>query len=557
MPPYSLRQEAQVERPNGGPPSPPHASEVDALEELGEAIAVLAAHIHAATARFLTLVAEFDRRRGWEVAGHRSCAHWLAARVGIDLGTAREKVRAARRLEELPKTRAAMARGELSFSQVRALTRVATPENEVTLLELGRGLATHRLEQMVRGWKMGSRETEAEREQARLDSRCFSLAPDASGMYVVRGRLPPELGILVMRAIEAAGDVLFREEHRKGERKDTGQRRDGPTPGENTAAAVDPEAAVRDAARRRADALGVLAEIALARGLGQESSECTCREGRVGEGHESPGVQTGRAGRCSCVFPLPLSGSGAERYQVVLHVDEGTLLGEEDEAEANRGTGASPGADTGPVVASAYGRSEFSDGTRVSPETSRRISCDSGLIPMIHGVDGGIIGVGRKRRTVSPALRRALEARDRGCRFPGCGSRYTDAHHVRHWAEGGPTDLDNCLLLCRHHHRLVHEGGWTIQWWGKGRPAFVDPRGQTHVHTGWIPGTPLPDPQEDASPSRVRIPDPDPVEELMAANRRAGTEADGWTPTPQWPREEDVPDEIHLPALEAIGEALS
>lgn len=125
----------------------------DLIEELGDEIATLSAHIHAATHRLLTLIARFDKLRGWEVAGHRSCAHWLAARIGIDLGAAREKVRAARALEALPQTSAAMARGELSFSQVRALTRVANTDSEGDLLELARGTTTAQLERMVRAWK--------------------------------------------------------------------------------------------------------------------------------------------------------------------------------------------------------------------------------------------------------------------------------------------------------------------------------------------------------------------------------------------------------------------
>ena len=88
--------------------APDPFTDADALEELEEEIAVLAAHIHAAEHRFLVLVAEFDRRRGWELGGHRTCAHWLAFRTGLDLGTAREKVRAARALVSLPLTSAAM-----------------------------------------------------------------------------------------------------------------------------------------------------------------------------------------------------------------------------------------------------------------------------------------------------------------------------------------------------------------------------------------------------------------------------------------------------------------
>jgi hypothetical protein len=104
-----------------------------------------------------------------------------------------------------------------------------------------------------------------------------------------------------------------------------------------------------------------------------------------------------------------------------------------------------------------------------------------------------ILSVGRKTRTISPALRRALEIRDQGCRFPdqgpvalgARGCAFTDAHHVRHWADGGETSLANTLLLCRHQHRLVHEGGWSIRWIGEGNPVFVDPRGGQRFDGGW------------------------------------------------------------------------
>jgi len=105
-------------------------AEQDALLDLGDEIATLAAHIHAATYRLLMLIARFDVLQGWEAGGHRSCAHWLAFRTGIDLGAAREKVRAARALLSLPQISASMAKGELSFAKVRALTRVAKPGSE-------------------------------------------------------------------------------------------------------------------------------------------------------------------------------------------------------------------------------------------------------------------------------------------------------------------------------------------------------------------------------------------------------------------------------------------
>jgi hypothetical protein len=188
--------------------------DAEALEELEEEITTLAAHIHAATHRLLSLIAEFDRRRGWELGGHRSCAHWLSFCTGFDLGTAREKVRTARALEGLPRISASMARGALSFSQVRALSRVATAENEGELVVLAQGCTTAQLERMVRAYRRGGSggEDEAAAEERRYRSRSFSVFPDEEGMYVVRGRLPAEVGAMLMRAVEAASDALYREE---------------------------------------------------------------------------------------------------------------------------------------------------------------------------------------------------------------------------------------------------------------------------------------------------------------------------------------------------------
>jgi hypothetical protein len=442
--------------------------DTDRIEALEEEIVFLAAHIHAAEHRFLTLVAEYDRLRGWEVGGHRSCAHWLAFRTGYGLGAARERVRAARALADLPETGAAMSRGELSFCAVRALTRVATPENETDLLDLARGATTAQLERMVRGFKVGSRQDEADREKERFESRCFSVFPDEEGMYMVKARLTPEVGALLMRAVEAASDALYREKGAKS---------------------VSYETSSRDASQRRADALGLVAERAMAAGF-SSSPDSDAR--------------------------APLSGSRAERYQVLLHVDADTLT------EEGRG----------------LGQSELEDGTRVSAETSRRLSCDASVVRIGHASDRSVLDVGRKTRTIPPSVRRALEVRDRGCRFPGCGLRFTDAHHIKHWADGGETKLGNLLLLCSHHHRLLYEEGWKIELWGKDRqPAFIDPRGQTHL------GRPREAPQMP----------PDPVAALIEQTRRRGADPDFYTAGARWKREADIPDDVYFRAMEAIG----
>jgi hypothetical protein len=156
-------------------------------------------------------------------------------------------------------------------------------------------------------------------------------------------------------------------------------------------------------------------------------------------------------------------------------------------------------------------------GIGVSAETSRRLTCDSDLVPMSHDGQGKVLDVGRKRRTVPPALRRALEYRDRGCRYPACEGRYTDAHHVRHWANGGETKLDNLVLLCRHHHRAVHEGGVSIELCEGGEVTFRKPSGEE------IPAVPVLPP----APA-------DPVDALVRRHGRKGIYPDPWTPTPHW-----------------------
>ena len=147
------------------------------------------------------------------------------------------------------------------------------------------------------------------------------------------------------------------------------------------------------------------------------------------------------------------SGTRAERFQVAVHTEMATL---EKDGEP--------------------GRSEV-DGVRVSAESSRRMACDAAVVPMTHR-DGAVMGVGRKTRTIPPHIRRALEERDRGCRYPGCGSRFTEAHHVTHWADGGETSLANTVLLCRRHHRVVHEGRTRMALNRMGQAVFFTRKGK-------------------------------------------------------------------------------
>ena len=372
---------------------------------LGEAIASLAAGIHAATYRLLTLLREFDAREGWNT-GFVSCAHWLHWRTGIDLGASREKVRVARALAALPRISWAMEHGALSYAKVRALTRVATAENESALLDVALCATAAHVERFVRGWRRVDRASESQTDERRHLSRELRTWVDDDGMVVLRGRLTPEAGAVVLRALEAAGDRLFQDA------------RACPT-GDALSEEVTP-------AQRSADALVLLAETALAGDLDR--------------------------------------GTAGDRYQVVLHVDgvptEGAVL------ELDHGV------------------------ERVSAETSRRLSCDAAVVTMARdacsgtanevrgdGLSAGGAAASRRTRTIPASVRRALAARDRTCRFPGCTSRRCDAHHIEHWADGGVSHVSNLVLLCRRHHRAVHEGGFDVTAGPGGTLEFWRPDG--------------------------------------------------------------------------------
>ncbi len=337
--------------------------------------------------RLLCLIRDFDTAQGWAEYGCLSCAQWLSWRLGWTPVTARERLRVAHALEELPAISAAVETGEVSYSKARAVTRVATAASDVEWASTAREATAAQLERIVRSFRRAERSDEIARTQNHHDQRGLHTFYDDDGMLVIQGRLSPEAGALFAKALEAASA------------------RDQDT---------DPELTF---AQRQADALVELAGASLSGDSGAESQ--------------------------------------GDRYQVVVHVDVEVL--------------ADP---------AAPGRSEIEDGQNVSLETSRRIGCDASVVEMGHGPDGEILSVGRKTRVLSTPLRRALRARDAGCRFPSCTNRIADAHHIEHWIDGGKTSLGNLLLLCRRHHVLVHEGGYRIEQHAEGGTTFIRPDGE-------------------------------------------------------------------------------
>jgi hypothetical protein len=172
------------------------------------------------------------------------------------------------------------------------------------------------------------------------------------------------------------------------------------------------------------------------------------------------------------------------------------------------------------------GSAHLEDGSRVSPETARRIACDAGVVRVRVSKDGSWREVEGKRRSVPPRLSRALQIRDQGCRFPGCGSRFAQAHHIEHWADGGPTRLSNLVSLCQQHHRLMHEGGFSVH---------MDPA--------------RPDRPIFYSPSGFAIPEVPP--RMVVDGVVVGGEQRAQRGVPRW--EEDVPLSFYLRALDALS----
>ena len=563
---------------------------------IGDRIAELSARIQAATWELLSLIRQFDERYGW--AGCTSCAEWLGWRTGLAPGAAREHVRVARALSDLPKLSDAMRRGRVSYSKMRAVTRVATPETEDDLLNVAlSGTAAH-VEKIVRAWRRVDRLAEQAEDRRRHETRSLRTWVDEDGMVVVRGRLSPEVGAVVRRALETACDQA--------------RGADAPAAVADGAAVPGAKAEAPSLAQRQADALGVIAECALSGGLDRgtagdryqvvvhvdadalteapdgseaphvpagtsetaasgpaprdgghasEGSPAAASASEPGDrgthasegapaaaaGSQGPGDPTGvPAGTPATASLVPSQGHGdpsgvpartsataslvsvrrgadQEARAVAVRRQPAPFMGRTDTRDRGEPScsGPTPCPGPRPAASTSAGRRQTvldeAGGIHISAETTRRLACDAATVALRHGPGGEILDVGRRTRTISPALRRALNARDRQCRFPGCRNVRVDAHHIRHWAHGGATALDNLVLLCRRHHRAVHEEGFRVTLDAAGDLGFVRPDGRP------LPEAPAP-PDWTARP----------LAPVRARLEREGVEIDPDTLTPDW-----------------------
>lgn len=456
-------------------------------EELGTRITEMCAWLNAGEYRLLELIREFDQEGLWQLEGILSCAHWLNWKCGIGMNAAREKVRVANALPSLAKTSERYRRGEISYSKVRAITRIATPENEEYLLMIARhGTAAH-VEGLVSKYRRCKRlqdQKTAIRQHALRELSCFY---DENGFFNFRGKLSAETGALLTKALNLAierAEVEAKAERRhlrEAHDQDAGHwitvetPPDGDVDPKDLRYKRDPSQETRPSesyGARRADALARIAETYLAH--------------------------------------APKSSSSADRFQVVVHVSAETLVGVrhagDRNPESDRVSAETPEPDSGnrhvsaetPETACCNGHvsagtadlfaTDFSyieDGPHISAETVRRLACDASIFRVVDGENGEPLNIGRKSRLIPPALRRALRMRDDGCRFPGCTHKYfVDGHHIKHWADAGETSLDNLALLCRHHHRLVHEQGFGCERLPDGQIRFTNPLGLEIGRTG-------------------------------------------------------------------------
>ncbi|RPI62101.1 MAG: HNH endonuclease [Lysobacterales bacterium] len=369
------------------------------VDELDAAIGRLVLQMNADSYRMLVLVREFDDRFGWKKWSYKSCAEWLAWRASITLSTAREKVRTAHALRGLPAITAAFEAGRLSYSKVRALTRVAHLHDEDLLLKYALDAAVPHVEERCRQIRNVSPDSVQHARRA-WERRSLTLWRDEGrGTLRLTVEVPIEEGELIVRALDCAvagGEVT-------------------------TDVSPDAIAEAKGTAWRaqQADALVAVAKSYLDGGHG-------------GEG-----------------------GNTADHYQVVVHADAKSLTG-------------------------GVGRLDL------PIDSVKRLLCDCSVVVVAEDADGNPLDVGRKHRTVSTPLKRALYARDRGCTFPGCHrKRYLDGHHLDHWLNGGETNPDNMALLCTYHHRLLHEGAFSIVKQADDSLRFITADGRTIPRGGY------------------------------------------------------------------------
>lgn len=394
------------------------------IEELDAAIGKINHGINAANYELMVLIREFDERAGWLKWGYTHALDWLMWSCDLSAGAARDKLRIAHALKELPLISVAFSTGKLSYTKVRAITRIATEANEAELIDMAMRMTARHVEEHCKQRSNTQKDSTAIAKQAH-EKRDFRVWRDhARGTVHFSIELADDEGELIENAVQKAAVKLS---------CDSGS------------AARLPEETISWGAQQ-VDALVSFCRSFLDGGAVDFG---VVESGSRSDSHDSKVKPDSNSDEKT-------STSTADHYQVVVHVDEAALAGNE--------TGTS----------------------QLPIESVRRLCCDGSIVPLVENEAGEPLNAGRKVRIVTTAIRRALWARDKGCGFPGCShKRFVDAHHIKHWADGGETSVENMVLLCSNHHKLVHEGGYSVQRDHSGELFFRRPDGKAVPHCGY------------------------------------------------------------------------
>lgn len=402
-------------------------SETPSVGTAADAVSGLVAGVNAATAEVVTALGAISADGGWCGPGHRSFGHWASIEFGIPSATANVMADTARLLEDLPGLAGVFASGEVGFDKIKVAAAAATPATDEAFVTMARHGSVEQLRRVCCAFRRAQESATDDTDRRAGRGLWFSRA-DRDGLVEILARVSPEDAAVVAAAIDAHVEAAWRDQ-----RGGTDRDEDDSSFDRSDDSAGSGEGPPQGSwCHRRADALVALAETGLAAG------------------------------------PTPCAGD--ERHQVVVHIDADhlTLPTRDTGGDFDEGPGGS-----GRCAVELDG--QFS----ILPiATAQRLACDAAITAVVADALGRPLGVGHTTKRPPRWVRRALKSRDGGCAYPGCrATRWVDAHHIIPWP-AGPTDLTNLVLLCRRHHRLFHEGHYSIEVHNSGRMTFLRPDGR-------------------------------------------------------------------------------
>lgn len=417
-----------------GDRNPADLSHEDLVEDIRRNISCIA-HCHA---RVIALIDEVDRRGLWaQWVGVTSLSNWVMHIAAVSAHTAREYVRVMTALREMPRVQESLRAGDVSYSKVREVTRLAGRIPDADALRLAQEATGSQIGVIARNYRQLSAAQEDEQLPRFLPSDSVSFRCTEPGRTRITIDVAEDDAAEFFTMLEAARQVLEQRSEEEGAKRPDGE-------------------AAGEAPREPISQVMCLMEIvhAFPRAVPPGSMDCDRARMLI---HASAEMVTQSPGM------MQTPGTVRSTAEVVPRSEgepDGVPAGTPSRDAAEEGSEATPAAPMGETDATC--RIEGFGG--ITAATAQRLSCEALMSAVVKGEAGEVLALGRSRRLVSRRQRRALSARDIGCQFPGCRTRRRcDAHHIRPWSQGGTTDLDNLILLCRAHHTAVHEHGLTIR----------------------------------------------------------------------------------------------